>query len=94
MNGKEIEVIDLTGDSDLEDREEKNWMIGDDIHIINRGYKYSTPATPKFRWNCDRDIEIFATVESEESDWDMDLREAKEWDTPRPRKRRGRKSAK
>ena len=69
-------------------------MVGDDIQIINREYKYSTPVTPKFRWNCDPDSEIFAHVDSEESDWDKDLKETEEWDTPRPRKKHGRKTGK
>ena len=91
---QQIEVIDLTGDTDEEDREEKNWMVGDDIQIINREYKNNTPVVPKFRWNCDRDIEIFAHVDSEESDWDKDLKETEDWDTPRPRKKHGRKTGK
>ena len=72
-------------------------MIGDDIKIVDRKYKF--PIAPKFRWNCDRDIEIYTELDdSEESDWDREIMEAAalaNWDeAPKPRKHRGRKSSK
>ena len=72
-------------------------MIGDDIKIVDKKYKF--PIAPKFRWNCDRDIEIFTDLDSEESDWDREIAEAAamaNWDqaAPKPRKTRGRKSSK
>ena len=59
----DIEVIDLTGEDEeeQEEREESTWMIGDHIKIVDRKYKF--PMAPKFRWNCDRDIEIYTELD-------------------------------